>query len=159
MGDYLSIRVFVMPSELEEVERIARDVGINPLRAEPVATEAVEASATATPPSLIGAGSLLVGRFVVRLIDRLHAGITIDVRPLTGPIVRGSEEVPYGWAQVITPDDKSVRIQTRGTPLEAAESLLREILFGSSLTATAVEKAGKEVLGVDKVTSTIAAPP
>ena len=100
---------------------------------------------------LIAGGVLLVGKFVVDLIDRLRGGVVIELRPNAPPLVRRDRAIPYGWAMVVAADGKSVKIETHDAPKDAAERLLGEIISGALKTSQDIAKAAKEALGAGKV--------
>jgi hypothetical protein len=99
---------------------------------------------------LVGTGAVALGKFVVDLIDRLHGGIVVDLRPSAKQLVRRDRSVPYGWALVIAADG-SVSINVHDAPKGAAERLISDVIKGVLKSASEVASAATKALGADKV--------
>jgi hypothetical protein len=99
---------------------------------------------------LIGGAALLIGKFVVDLMDKIKGGVLIDLRPDAKALLTRTKEIPYGWVTVIAPDS-TVKIEVRDAPKDASERLLSQIIGGALKTAKEVVTAAVKELGKDKV--------
>jgi hypothetical protein len=99
---------------------------------------------------LVAGGALLVGKFVVDLIDRLRGGVVIDLRPDATNFVSRNRDVPYGWA-VVRAAGGTVSINVHDAPKDASERLLGMIIDGVIKSAGEVAEEAVKSLGADKV--------
>jgi hypothetical protein len=144
MAEEKSIRIVLEPEELQQAEEAARTARVD-LQTEP-SPEIIPVVAVV----LVAGGALLVGKFVVDLIDRLRGGVVIDLRPDAKDFIRRNREVPYGWA-VVRAADGSVSINVHDAPKDASERLLGMIIDGVIKSAADVAKEAAKALGGDKV--------
>lgn len=100
---------------------------------------------------LVGAGTLVLAKFIVDLVDRLRGGIVIDLRPAANTFVRREHSVPYGWALVLAVDGRSVAIETHDAPKDAAERLISEFIAGTLKNSAEIIKAATAAVGGAKV--------
>ena len=133
-------------TEVPDAKKIASQLRVD-LQEEPQAQFVEPVTAI-----LIGGGALLLGKFIVDLMEKMKGGVLIDLRPTATPLVTRKKDIPYGWATVIAADG-SVEIEVHDAPKDAAERLLSEIIEGALKTAKEVAAAATERLGADKVKS------
>lgn len=145
MNENTEIRIVLEEDELGYAQAAARKWKVDlEIVAEPQVIEPVTAI-------LVAGGALLVGKFVVDLIDRLRGGVLIDLRPDAKDFIKRRRGVPYGWALIRSADGKEVKIETHDAPKDAAERLLGQIIEGVLKSATEIAKVAREALGDDKV--------
>jgi hypothetical protein len=144
MAEEKSIRILLEPDELEQAQLAARAVHVD-LQTEP-RPEIIPAIAVV----LVAGGALLVGKFVVDLIDRLRGGVVIDLRPDATNFVSRNRDVPYGWA-VVRAAGGTVSINVHDAPKDASERLLGMIIDGVIKSAGEVAEEAVKSLGADKV--------
>ena len=101
---------------------------------------------------LIGGGALLLGKFVVDLIEQIKGGVLVDLRPGAKALVTRTKEMPYGWVTVIARDG-TVKIEVRDAPKDASERLIGQIIEGGLKSAKEVATAAVEALGKGKVST------
>jgi hypothetical protein len=144
MPEDKSIRIVLDPDDMQGAQDAARSIGVDlTVEAEPQLIPAVVAV-------LIAGGALAVAHFVVDLVDRLHGGIIIDLRPNAEAFVTRNRDVPYGWA-VVRAADGTVSINVHDAPKDATERLITSIVNNVFDSATELAKAAAKELGPDRV--------
>jgi hypothetical protein len=144
-----TIRLLIDTTELAEAQEASRD-------AELEVTYEPKAQAVDPLTAVLIAGAVLaVAKFVIDVIDHLKGGVVID-QTQGGPVlVKRDRSVPYGWAVVIATGG-AVSIHVHDAPKDASERLLSQIVEGVFTNAEELAKAGRELIGADRVKETVA---
>jgi hypothetical protein len=100
---------------------------------------------------LVAAGVTAAAKFIVDWWDRLRGGLVIDQRPGRQDDIYRDRDVPFGYIVVFPPDGKTVKIETRDAPKDAAERLLGAVISGGLTTAKEVAEAAKAAVGHQNV--------
>jgi len=151
MANTRSIRILLNDEDLGAAQEVARTTGIDlQILPKPQVVEPFTAI-------LVAGGVVLTVKFVADLIDRFRGGVVVDMRPDAEYFARRDRSLPYGWAVIIAADGKTVKIETRDAPVDAAERLLKAIVDGTLKTSQEIAKAAKDALGAGKVQESPAA--